>query len=206
MHVVDLVRMEVLFASSTGRDLFGLEPEEIHVGTFFARTHPDDRDRHNLVRTKTLHAAQNLFIHRQGVIVHSSDFRQPDGNGGYMNVLFQAYLFCQGEPSSTVYMALVLSDISGLALERPGHHYYLGDDLSHFRYPDAELLELGHHFTDREFEVLALIASGLDSESIADALGISENTVNTHRRNMLRKSGKHSTHELVIELKEMGLL
>ena len=206
LHIADLLRMEVLFASSSVRDLFGLEPDAVHMGTFFARTHPDDRDRHSLVRSKTLHAAQNLLIHKAGVTVHSTEFRQPDASGTYMDVLFQAYLFCSEKPTSTVYMALVLSDLSGFTADRTGHHYYLGNDLTCFRYPDMELLLMGHHFTDREFEILTLIAEGLDTGRIAKQLMLSVNTVNTHRRNIVRKSGKSSTHELVMELREMGVL
>jgi DNA-binding NarL/FixJ family response regulator len=37
-------------------------------------------------------------------------------------------------------------------------------------------------------------------------LFISPDTVNTHRRNILEKSGKESVAELIYELKERGIL
>lgn len=44
---------------------------------------------------------------------------------------------------------------------------------------------------------MGLIAEGLSSKSIAKTLFISENTVETHRRNMLRKAGVNNTAALL---------
>lgn len=49
--------------------------------------------------------------------------------------------------------------------------------------------------TAREQEVLALIAGGLDTAGIADALFLSKNTVRTHIGNILRKLRVHSRVE-----------
>lgn len=41
--------------------------------------------------------------------------------------------------------------------------------------------------SDRETEILQRMADGLSSRSIATSLGISEDTVETHRKNIYRK-------------------
>jgi DNA-binding NarL/FixJ family response regulator len=51
--------------------------------------------------------------------------------------------------------------------------------------------------TQRETEILGLIAKGLASKQIAGMLSISENTVSNHRKNMLAKMGAKSSAELV---------
>jgi DNA-binding NarL/FixJ family response regulator len=51
--------------------------------------------------------------------------------------------------------------------------------------------------THRELEILQLIAEGLSSKKIADRLFISEHTVSTHRKNVLRRYQMESTMELV---------
>lgn len=51
--------------------------------------------------------------------------------------------------------------------------------------------------TRREREVLDLIVAGQRNKSIAQELGISERTVETHRANIMQKSGAHSVAELV---------
>jgi len=46
-----------------------------------------------------------------------------------------------------------------------------------------------NQITDRELEILRLLAQELTSRQIADKLFISERTVETHRKNLMRKTG-----------------
>lgn len=50
--------------------------------------------------------------------------------------------------------------------------------------------------SSRERDVLLLVLEGRSSEDIAESLFISVNTVNTHRRNILRKTGARSVLDL----------
>ena len=52
--------------------------------------------------------------------------------------------------------------------------------------------------TDRELEVLKLVAQGLNNREIAKRLFISENTVKNHVRNILEKLQLHSRMEAVV--------
>ena len=52
--------------------------------------------------------------------------------------------------------------------------------------------------TDRELEVLRLVAKGLSNRDVAQRLAISENTVKNHVRNMLEKLQLHSRMEAVM--------
>jgi DNA-binding NarL/FixJ family response regulator len=60
---------------------------------------------------------------------------------------------------------------------------------------DAQILL--DQLTDREREILALLASGLRNDDIAAKLFISPQTVQTHVRNLLGKLGVHSKLEAV---------
>jgi DNA-binding NarL/FixJ family response regulator len=60
--------------------------------------------------------------------------------------------------------------------------------------------------TEREREVLALIAEGHPNQAIADALVISIKTVNRHRENIMAKLNLHSRVELVRYAIEKGLI
>jgi DNA-binding NarL/FixJ family response regulator len=51
--------------------------------------------------------------------------------------------------------------------------------------------------TEREIEILRLLAKGNSSADIAESLHLSTHTVNTHRKNILRKLDMSSTVELV---------
>jgi DNA-binding NarL/FixJ family response regulator len=60
--------------------------------------------------------------------------------------------------------------------------------------------------TDREREVLQLVAEGLTSRGIAERLGLSPRTVESHRANLIAKLRTPSTVGLVRFVAERGLL
>lgn len=54
-----------------------------------------------------------------------------------------------------------------------------------------------YDLTAREIEIVKLIFEGLSSENIGSQLFISKNTVDTHRRNILSKTGCKNSAELI---------
>ncbi|NQZ78544.1 MAG: response regulator transcription factor [Ekhidna sp.] len=60
--------------------------------------------------------------------------------------------------------------------------------------------------TDRELEILRLIAEEKSSEEIADQLFISKRTVDTHRTNMLKKTEKSTVVGLLKYAVQCGLI
>ena len=68
---------------------------------------------------------------------------------------------------------------------------YLGDSTGQ---PVEDSLSL---LTDREREVLQLIAEGKTNKEVAHALSVSVNTVETHRKHIMEKLDLHNTAELV---------
>lgn len=59
--------------------------------------------------------------------------------------------------------------------------------------------------TPREIEIIRLLASGWGSKQIGDQLNVSRHTVDTHRRNLLKKTGSKNTIELIANCAKMGL-
>lgn len=60
--------------------------------------------------------------------------------------------------------------------------------------------------TERECEVLALIAEGRSYTRIAEQLNLSAHTVNTHRRNIMQKLGVNNTAAVVMYAMRNGLV
>lgn len=59
--------------------------------------------------------------------------------------------------------------------------------------------------TNREKEIIRMIAGELTNMEIADSLGISSRTVDTHRRNLLQKLKAKNTAGLVKYAMQYGL-
>ena len=68
---------------------------------------------------------------------------------------------------------------------------------------DAEALE---PLTPRETEVLALVAEGLSNKAIAEALGISDQTVKFHVASIIGKLGAANRTEAVRRAVQQGLI
>ena len=62
------------------------------------------------------------------------------------------------------------------------------------------------NLTSRELDILKHLAQGASSPQIADQLCISELTVNTHRKHILKKLGFHNTTSLVRYVVERGMI
>ena len=60
--------------------------------------------------------------------------------------------------------------------------------------------------TDREREILCLVAVGKTSKEISQLLNVSQNTVETHRARCMTKLGVHNTAELVLYALRKGLV
>ena len=60
--------------------------------------------------------------------------------------------------------------------------------------------------TDRETEVLRLLADGLSNAEIAQRLYLSPNTLKAHTQNIYSKLDVHSRVQLVNKARELGLI
>jgi DNA-binding CsgD family transcriptional regulator len=204
--VFDMLHMKTLFVSQGSIKMLGVQPDDLTSYHLKEATHPDDLKRHELGIVKVFKTAHDFFVAKKGKMLISTNLRLRVPGGNYTSQLVQCYLFFSPGPFETVYMIDLHTDISWCKKIKNGFHYYLGKDLSYFRYPDEELLMSGNIFTEREFEIIRLIKEGLDSERIAEKLFLSKYTVNTHRRNILHKTGKAQISDLIFFLEEYGLI
>jgi len=61
-------------------------------------------------------------------------------------------------------------------------------------------------FSERELEILRLLATNLDAPEMAEKLVLSANTVRTHIKSLYRKLNAHSRHEALAQAKELRLV
>jgi DNA-binding CsgD family transcriptional regulator len=65
---------------------------------------------------------------------------------------------------------------------------------------------MGHNLTNREYEIVKFISTGLSSEEVAAKLFLRVHTINTHRSNILSKTGFNTIAELIFDFQKCGFL
>jgi two-component system response regulator NreC len=68
------------------------------------------------------------------------------------------------------------------------------------------LTDTYHLLTDREKEVLQLLAEGRSNKEVATLLDLGLSTVETHRGNLMQKLGLHNTAEIVLYAVRKGII
>ncbi len=87
----------------------------------------------------------------------------------------------------------------------PGEKYFCGyvmDILSNNNSKE----EIHVNLTNKEIEIIKLLAQGLTTKDIAQKIFISIHTVNTHRKNILSKLNFNNTSELIMYAIKKGII
>ncbi len=204
-YVANLLPMKICYVSQNVGGVLGDDNRTFDLSSILSRVHPEDYHKHSLARSLVIKKGYDLLMHKGGISLQSICSRIRGASGKYFDSTVQAYSFFDSK-HATVFVLILLTEMSVMDTIAYRHHYYVGDDPTMFRYPDEALLDIGHNFSDREFEIVQLIATGQSSEQMADQLHLSLNTINTHRRNILKKTKKSTLRELIDELREKGML
>jgi DNA-binding CsgD family transcriptional regulator len=135
------------------------------------------------------------------------DYRVIGRNQKYVRIIEQQ-IPLEFDKSGNVWLALSMVDLAPdnntdkpfrgrLKNHRSGEYYYFP--------PKIDFNKKSFSLTNREKEILELIATGLISKEIADKLYISVNTVNTHRQRIIEKLSVNNTYEAIRYANERGL-
>jgi len=202
----DMTKIAYLYSSKRSLQLIGYESEQINPAVFVDITHPDDLHRLDLCRTEMIKIANDMYSTKKGSTLMSFTLRLRNPAGTYNNFLGQAYFFYSRMPVVAVFLIQVITKIDWFKMTKHGSHYYIGNDMSLFRFPDEKLLKVGPNLSDREYEIIKLVEKGMSSKQIAEKLYLSAHTVDNHRSNILDKLGKATISDAIYDLKNKGLM
>jgi len=140
--------------------MLGVDPASLSPLSFYGIFHPDELKKDFLLKNQFIKSAHNLFLAKKGVELLSACFQVKNAKGKYFYVLSQYFIYYSEKPYKSVFVFSLHTNIDWFKKHKFGHHWYVGEDLSNFRYPDEELLNIGHVYSKREFEILQLLEKG----------------------------------------------
>ena len=168
--------------------------ENASYSSFLKRLHPDDVEtflelEEGLIETD-LNALENKH---QSMLI--SYFRMKNAQGEYVSVMKQSCVFQRTISDGPVTILHLCNDLSGMVKEK-NVSFVLNTEGKEFTLKNCEeKISL----TKREMQILKLIAEGKSSVEIGNELFISRETVDKHRKNMIKKTGVNDTHKLAIK-------
>jgi DNA-binding CsgD family transcriptional regulator len=212
-YIIDFYDMKIKHMSPQVKAHHGLDPETATLQDILDLIHPDDMD----FVAKAEKIAWEMIFKKLGSerskkykISYCFRFRTPDGTYQLYNHL--SVILSADEDGGLAKSLNIHANISHLTSENNykisfigmfGEPSYLNIDVK----TDARLLTPSNPlFTKRESEIIRLMAEGLTSDEIASRLFIAVETVKTHRKNILGKSGCKNVGHLLTKCITEGLL
>lgn len=175
--------------------------EKIDLPLLMKIVHPDDIQMVSKVSQATLAYLMKTKIKDKFAINLTIANRMRKKDGSYIKILRHMTVVDtdkDGNVLSSVAICSVISDIKS----SDEVTYKLEGPNSHIFYEILEELIDIHsrpELTDREIEIIRLLAKGNSSKEIANELFISHNTVTTHRKNMMNKLEAANVVDLVLK-------
>jgi DNA-binding CsgD family transcriptional regulator len=212
-YIFDFFYKKFLYFHPNVKQIFGLDPDNIDLEQFISLIHPEDMPHMAKCEEAAFNFVfKNLPVEKRLSYKVSSCYRLKDAQGNYRLFLQQGITLSMDAAGAMEKSLGVFTDISHLTKKNPYKISFLGinGEPSYYNVdPDKfvdDYVPSKTLFTERESEIIALLSQGLTAKEIASQLHISNETVRTHTRNVLSKSGCKSTPQLIVKCIKEGLI
>jgi DNA-binding CsgD family transcriptional regulator len=192
--------LEIEFVSKEVEEVMGYSPSDINIPFMNQNIHPEDLPWFLTFGKIIISFFSRLPLEKLKKYKVRYDIRIRKKNGEYARMLYQGILIEHDQEGKFLRTLNVHSDISYLKHDGKPTLSIVGMD-GEPSYIDvgAENMfkESNDDLSKREKQVLILLIEGRPSKEIGSRLHISKQTVDTHRKNMLRKKQLSNTGELI---------
>ncbi|GEO10356.1 LuxR C-terminal-related transcriptional regulator [Segetibacter aerophilus] len=194
-YIFNLKESKFELMSKDVTKVLGYEPEEVDVPFLLSNIHPEDQPWFLNFENKVSEFFQTLKQEQIPNYKVRYDYRVRCKNGEYIRIL-QQVVTIQFDQNKILRTFGVHTDITHIKEEGSpvlsfiglnGEPSFIGVKVKDVFSPSKIAL------TKREQEVLALLIEGKKSEDISQILFISKQTVDTHRKNLLKKTNCSNT-------------
>lgn len=208
-YVFNVKTMVFELMSEEIKGMLGFSPEKIDVPFFLSRIHPEDQPYFLNFENKVVDFFSTLTPTQILNYKVSYDYRIQKADGSYIRILQQVITIQLDEKNKVIKTLGIHTNISHLKATGIPVLSFIGLN-GESSYMDVNVKKVfsasSISLTPREREVLALLVSGNNSAQIGTALFISKSTVDTHRKNLLRKTDCANTAALIVMAVQKGWL
>lgn len=200
--IMDMRTSKFVYVSKNSLQLLGYTADEIlqkGVAVMLSLIHPDDMEEYVEVTKVIWEFLMDLPPSQRKYYKTSVDYRIKNKDEVYKRVLQQNTALQTDKTGNIVMLLMVLSDVSHLKKDNVISAAIISTKHDGCLVWDASDTQLRSQiaFSKREREIIKLLAEGFSSKQVADKLNLSEYTVSTHRRNMLKKTSLTNARALV---------
>lgn len=186
----------------------GISQKELKKGgmkAFWSRIHPDDIDRWLTALSELMVYTMDTLAPEERIrMSYTWNYRLKNEEGIYVNIIQNTtplVFNSQGKPIVGLAHYTILHEKLELPITATAKYLNENNTYETKYFSNYSQKLLSDDITSRERDIIRLLILNLSSKEIAERLHISSSTVDTHRRNILRKLQLNSTGELVGLLK-----
>lgn len=219
-YILNTHNLELDFISPQVKEFVGPDIEKVTIEYLLSLAVPDETPK-IVKKEKVIRDFYSRFLPKEKITCYKLfyTYKLQDYSGKQRVMLHQATPISTTPEGHLQHVLSVHTDISHLVSKSTssvsfqdldGERSFYNIDPKHEKFdPDFAMPEpagLSCSLSKRELEVLENITSGLNTKEIAEKLCVSSHTVQTHRKNIMKKCGCRNTAELVAETMVAGLV
>lgn len=204
VYILDFSKNEITYQNGF-QDLLGYKKNEISIDFLLNKIHRDDSEIVNRIKIATVSfCLKKPDINRNYLL--SLTYRLKKSDETYIDVLSQSTVYDIDKSGKILSVLIRLTDITFMNKEAIVYWKFETNNLNKKAFKKEIYKEYQNFFTDRELEIIVKIVNGFTNKLIGAKLNISEHTVATHRKTILKKSKCHNTNELILFCAKNGIV
>jgi DNA-binding CsgD family transcriptional regulator len=196
-----LPEQKIEFTSGGIKEVLDLEPSKFGLPYIIENIHPDDTPHFLRFENTLVSFLAKLPPEKLTKYKVRYDYRLRDVHGNYKRILHQLMTIQCDSEGAVIRTFGVFTDISHIKKETSMELNVIGMDGEPSFYnirEDCSYTDYDSPLSDREKEILTCMGQGMSSKNISEALDISKNTVDNHRKRILEKTNSESSAQALV--------
>lgn len=206
--ILNIVDGKLEYLNPSVFEIYGYNSDDFTMKNFLNYIHPDDLGYFIDCENTVVNFFSQLPPDKIQKYKVRYDYRVRKADGSYIRILHQVLTIHSTDEGGIIRTLVSHTDISYLKKDNKSSLSFIGLD-GEPSYIDVAILPSSFKYkkevvTNREKEIINQLAMGLSSRQIGIELGIKKQTVDVHRKNILKKTESKSVAELIAKAIENG--